>query len=740
MKTYWVLAAMMLVLPGTKPLTRTGDIASQMLDGIDGYLLQQLAESPGRRGARWGQDAGRRERFRQISGLVDERVPFESPAILGLVAEAPGYKIHAVRWPVLRGVDAEGLLLEPDRPPVARVVALPDADWTPEMIAGLAPGVTPAAQFARRLAESGCLVLVPALIDRGATVSVPPNPLNRVTNQTRREFVYRMAFQMGRHVAGYEVQKVLAAVDWFTRSAPARPVGVAGYGEGGLVVLYSAAADTRIDAALVSGYFQQREGMWEEPVYRNVWGLLTEFGDAEIAGLIAPRGLVIEASRGPEVPGPPPVIGKQENDAAPGRIASPLLASTKAEYERARRIFGGLGAANKISLAGDRNGAPGSEPALSGFVSLLGARLGRSGAVPTDRRAKFDPAARQREQFEQLVGFTQGLVQRSEFARKEFWSKADVSSVEAWNRTKDPYRRYLWEEVLGKLPPPSEPLAVETRLAYDRPNWKGYEVLLPLYPEVFAYGILLVPKDLKPGERRPVVVCTHGRGRTPQILVEPDSERVARTYKRFAAQLADRGFIVYAPQQPYIYEERYRYIQRKANPLKVSLFSFILSQHERMLDWLAGLPYVDADRIGFYGLSYGGKTAVRVPPLLDRYALSICSGDWNEYTGKMAGIERADSFMFTYEHEMYEFNLGSTFDYSDMAALMAPKPFMVERGHRDGVGMDEWVAYEYAKLRRFYTFLGIRDRTEIEFFNGVHEINAEGTFRFLHKHLKWPER
>ena len=108
--------------------------------------------------------------------------------------------------------------------------------------------------------------------------------------------------------------------------------------------------------------------------------------------------------------------------------------------------------------------------------------------------------------------------------------------------------------------------------------------------------------------------------------------------------------------------------------------------------------------------------------------------------GKMAGIERGDSFMFTYEHEAYEFNLGSTFNYSDMGALMAPKPFMVERGHRDGVGMDEWVAYEYAKLRRFYTLLGIPDRTEIEYFNGVHQINSEGTFEFLHKHLNWPER
>ena len=324
-------------------------------------------------------------------------------------------------------------------------------------------------------------------------------------------------------------RKSSRAVDWFSRSAPDGPVGVAGYGEGGLVALYSAAADTRIDATLVSGYFQQREGIWEEPVYRNVWGLLTEFGDAEMAGLIAPRGLVIEASRGPEVVEPPPAIGEHGNDAAPGRILSPPLASAKAEYERARRIYSGLGTADKISLVGDGSGPPGSEPALSRFVSLLGGRLGPSGEAVADQRARFDSATRQREQFEQLVNFTQALIPRSEFARKEFWSKADSSSVEAWNRTKEPYRRHLWEEVLGKLPPPSEPLAVKTRLAYGRPKWKGYEVVLPLYPEVFAYGILLLPNDLKPGERRPVVVCTHGRAGTPQILIEPETEAAGKS-------------------------------------------------------------------------------------------------------------------------------------------------------------------------------------------------------------------
>ena len=35
--------------------------------------------------------------------------------------------------------------------------------------------------------------------------------------------------------------------------------------------------------------------------------------------------------------------------------------------------------------------------------------------------------------------------------------------------------------------------------------------------------------------------------------------------------------------------------------------------------------------------------------------------------------------------------------------------------------------------------LGLADRTEIEFFHGGHSINGQGTFDFLHKHLRWPK-
>jgi hypothetical protein len=290
--------------------------------------------------------------------------------------------------------------------------------------------------------------------------------------------------------------------------------------------------------------------------------------------------------------------------------------------------------------------------------------------------------------------------------------------------------------VLGKLDEPLLPPNPRSRRIYDREKWVGYEVVLEVYPGVFAWGVLLVPKDIKPGEKRPVVVCQHGRNGLPKDVIEGDKP----SYHDFAARLAERGFITFAPHNPYRGEDRYRFLSRKANTVKASLFSFILAQHTQILNWLEKLPQVDPKRIAFYGLSYGGETAVRVPPLLERYCLSICSADFNDWSRKVASTDSKYSFMFTIEWEMPYFNMGSTFNYAEMAALMVPRPFMVERGHDDGVAPDEWVAGEYAKVRRLYDHLGIGDRTAIEFFSGGHTINGRGTFDFLHQHLSWPKR
>ena len=742
-------------LPGTEPLTVEGDLAAQMVEGIDRFLTKQTSAAAARREAQWKRDfssreasesslASNRHRLRGLIGVADSKrlvdgfvldATTERPS---LVASTETYEIHAVRWPVLPGVNGEGLLFEPKTEPKANVIALPDADWSPEMLARLAPGVPESSQFARRLAENGCRVLVPVLIDRKDTWAGHPGI--RYTNQPHREFIYRMAYELGRHIIGYEVQKVLAAVDWFDRERPRKPLGVIGYGEGGLLAFFSAAIDTRIDATVVSGYFGSAEETWRQPIYRNVWGYLSEFGDEGLASLVAPRTLVVEASDAPKVSGPP-AESSERKGAAPGVIETPAAASVLRTESRVRPFFTRLGASGRFSVlvSAGMSFPPGGEEALRLFLQGLGVEslLQPAASPPEDQRSGFEPGPRLKRQFDELVGHTQQVLWQAEFSRRDFWNKADTSSPGNWERSTEWYKTYFWEEVIGRFPDPAEPLRPRSRLIYETPKWKGYEVVLPVWPDVFAYGILLVPKDLQPGERRPVVVCQHGLEGRPQEVVDPDSD--SRHYHRYGARLADRGFVVFAPQNPYIGRDKFRVLQRKANPIKKSLFSVIIGQHQRILEWLKTLPYVDSGRIGFYGLSYGGKTAMRVPSVLGDYALSICSADFNEWIWKNASSIHSHSYVYTGEYEMFEFNLGNTFNYAEMANLIAPRPFMVERGHHDGVAPDEWVAYEFAKVRRRYTALSIADRAEIEFFDGPHTIHGVGTFEFLHRHLDWPE-
>lgn len=737
------------VLPGTTALEwPEADLSGRMMDGAHAFVERKIAEAPGKRAGFWARDfsspeayaksiAANRERFRVLIGAVDPRVPpameqYGDDTAPALVAETARYRVLQVRWPVLEGVWGTGLWVEPKGTPVASAVLLPDADQTPEQVFR--------GEAARRWAENGIELLIPVTISREKLVTTDRQLRN--SDQTHREWIYRQAFHLGRHVIGYEVQVVQAAVDWLrTRHGEDARIGVAGYGEGGLVALYAAAVDPRISAALVSGYFDSRERVWGEPIYRNVWSLLREFGDAEIASLVLPRTLVVEYSAAPAVTG------------HKGEVTTPPLARVEAELKRVRH---GPNLKRPTLIAGDGGVtvAPYSPAAVVAFAAALGGRSTTKalGEPPADRRVNFDPAARHARFFHEVEGHVQLLVRRSDEVREKFflhavmpefadtkWSTARRHPTHAPDKfiaASHRYRAQFHEEGMGRFDEPLRPANARSRKIAETEKWTAYDVVLDVFPELFAWGMLVVPKDIAPGERRPVVVCQHGRNGVPRDLLDKDSSG----YNRTAAVLAERGFVTFSPHNLYRGEDRYRWLSRKANTVRATLFSFIIPQHDQILRWLETQPFVDGGRMGFYGLSYGGETAVRAPPILEKYALSICSGDFNQWTRKVAATDLPFSFMRTIEWEMPYWNLGHTFDYAEMAYLMFPRPFMAERGHHDRVGRDSWVAYEYAKVRWLYAQFGLPERTAIEFFQGGHSMNQEGAFEFLHRHLQWPQR
>jgi dienelactone hydrolase len=748
-------------LPGTRLLEYEGDDLSEwVMDGAHDFVERKIAEARETRGRFWNLDTSsaaaheesiqpNRERFKKIIGVMDERLPvrmerFGDDLRPTLILEQDRFQIYQVRWTVLPGFSAEGLLVEPKGKAKANVIAVPDADQTPEQVLGMVAGHN--GNGLARLADSGFRIVIPTLVSR-AKLETDDRRLKR-SDQTHREWIYRQAFHMGRHIIGYEVQEILAMVDWFESRYPDEKIGLLGHGEGGLIAMYAAACDPRIRSTVISGYFENRESVWAEPIYRNVWGLLREFGDAEIISLIQPRSVRVTYAAYPTVAG------------HKGELVIPEFDALTSEWARLPKTSDPNSTPSSWAA---RNPPPGvvagmpSEAFLVATLFRFAVELGHkieTSEEPMGKLAVMDNVvtARHKRVFSGMETHVQNLVRQSEHRRDERfvmkvlpellngkWTTLKthpLQSADKFVSGAKAFRREFHEEGMGRFEEELIAPKPRSRKIAETDKWTAYDVVLQVYPELIAWGTLVLPKDLKPGEQRPVVVCQHGRNGVPLDTIN----RNKTAYNDFAAKLAERGFITFAPHNLYRGEDRYRWLDRKANTVKASLFSFIIAQHEQILNWLGTLPNVDPKRVAFYGLSYGGETAVRVPTILEGYCLSICSGDFNQWTRKIAATDQPFSFMNSIEWEMPYWNLGHTFDYAEMAYLMIPRPFMVERGHHDRVGRDQWVAHEYAKVRWLYAQLGMADRTEIEFFQGGHSINGQGTFDFLHKHLEWPKR
>lgn len=716
-------------LPGTVPLEDQDDLSRKLVETNDRFLDREIERAAKERQTRWqSQNKPTRDDLARLLGIDREtrfqfdertgnRLQYVSPRPDDGNAEiAP--RVYSVRWKCFGQVHGDGEILLPEGEVRADVIYVPDADDFSAVPLG-----------ASTLAASGCRVLVLRLV-------------HRISNEwklSHREWIQRSAFLLGRTMTGYEVLKIQSAIDCLQSDQvdPKRPLFAVGHGEGGRLVLFAGALDVRIERVLASGSFGPREALWREPADRNVFGLLRDFGDAELAALVAPRPLVIEQGAVPtygyrattelelvfEKHGPIP--GK------PGMLPTPTEAEVDAEFDRI------------ATLAPDARTTLITSPHRLSDEALA-RLLGDLPLAPKRGSEKLLTIPRA-DRIEELVIHNRLALIEAAADRTRYFADLKTDSLGNFEASVEAYREKFRSEVIGDFELPLLPPNVRTRPCQVGDKTLSYEVVMDVMEsggeKVFAYGILTLPKDLDlaSGEKRPVVVCQHGLEGSPWDLI---GEQKHDAYSAFATRLAEQGFITFAPQNGYKYFDLFRMQQFKAQSIGKTLFSIIVPQHRQITDWLAAQPWVDPDKIAFYGLSYGGKSAMRIPPLVERYCLSICSADFNEWVWKNAATDPA-SLRYSYankaEYEIFEWNLGGTFNYAEMAALICPRPFMVERGHFDGVGPDDQVAFEFAKVRRLYEAqLGLRDRCEIEWFPGPHKINGVGTYEFLKRHLAWP--
>jgi dienelactone hydrolase len=323
--------------------------------------------------------------------------------------------------------------------------------------------------------------------------------------------------------------------------------------------------------------------------------------------------------------------------------------------------------------------------------------------------------------FESETAYLRRLIDASESKRAAYWKER---------------RKPLDELALHEGVPagPSVPLRPRTRLIHVTDKWLGYEVFVDVLGGMEVYGHLLIPRGVT--GRAPAVICQHGLDGQPKDITGIGATPVS-AYHAFGSALADRGYVVFAPYLtvPAPQGQSINELVRRAAPLGMMRTGIETRKLRAVVDFLQAQPFVDAKRIGYYGLSYGGYSTLWMGPLEPRLAAIVISGHFNDWRSKITNEELATSYRKHPDEDFYSWNSLHRFTHPELIAAMAPRPVMVEYAENDGTTTPEWHERAWKQVKAMPAGANVvRDS-----FLGVHEIGGMRTFDFLDRHLR-PER
>ncbi len=153
----------------------------------------------------------------------------------------------------------------------------------------------PAGDYARQLAEAGYVVLAPDLRCFGERADWAPD------DKYLCDANLVAAVAAGRNPLTANVHDLVAAIDLLEdhHLVDAARIGAVGFSYGATMALFLAAWDTRVRAAVVSGYFSSWQAAHRVPYNlcgsQVLFGMLGVIEHVDVAALIAPRALLVES-------------------------------------------------------------------------------------------------------------------------------------------------------------------------------------------------------------------------------------------------------------------------------------------------------------------------------------------------------------------------------------------------------------------------------------------------------------
>ena len=147
-------------------------------------------------------------------------------------------------------------------------------------------------------------------------------------------------------------------------------------------------------------------------------------------------------------------------------------------------------------------------------------------------------------------------------------------------------------------------------------------------------------------------------------------------------------------------------------------------------------PYVDRAHIGYYGLSYGGYSALWMGPLDTRLKTVIISGHFNDWTSKISSDATRTSYLLHPDEDFFNWDVLHRFTHPELIAAMFPRAVMVEYADRDATTTPEWHQQAWNQLQQIARAWKAEDRFQRDVFSGVHEIGGMRTFDFEARWLR----
>jgi len=284
--------------------------------------------------------------------------------------------------------------------------------------------------------------------------------------------------------------------------------------------------------------------------------------------------------------------------------------------------------------------------------------------------------------------------------------------------------------------------------AYTREFWE-----IELYPGgAAAIAFVLVPKGVS--GKSPAIVAAHGHGACANALAHLDLDGNLHDvpdpleyHRSFAMKAVARGYVVLIPEivgfgnrDNYSLEDRnwsnaggtYQCTNILGTELGVPVMGLRAWDIMRQLDWFTMHPAVDGERIGMWGISGGGTLTSYVSIFDDRIKASSICGYLT--IARLSYMRHPACPCWCVPGSLL---LG---ELDDIAALLAPKPLLMENGKRDWSLPMTANRQVIRKLRRAYDLMGGSENFEADFFDGGHWFHGEKTWQFFARHLAGSEK